>query len=435
MGSNARSSEEAALVERAFKALAAGTLGNVTFGREQAFVVKEASGSKLVDFSGNEYIDYLLGSGPMLLGHSHPAVVQAVAAALDKGTTYFLTNLPAIELAEEIIRAVPCAEKVRFTTSGTDATFQCLRIARAFRHRDKVLKFEGGFHGMHDYSLMSLAPWAEQLSEFPAAAPGSGGIPQAVQESVLIAPYNDLDYVAGLLAKRHDELGAVIVEPMQRVLTPAPGFLEGLRDLCTRYEIPLIFDEVVTGFRFAYGGAQQYYGVTPDLAALGKVVGGGFALAAICGRADLMDYYDPTAVDAAAFVPQIGTLSGNPIAAVAGLATLAELRKPGQYERLFASGRRLMDTVHQALGEQELPHQLSGEPPCFDVYFSPTPVTNYRQHLAADSTRAGRFNQALMRRNILKPGQKFYLSLAHSDDDLATTEQAIREAAEELRQG
>lgn len=432
MGKQARTTEEAAVVERAFASLAAGTLGNVTFGRDQALVVREARGGHLWDFSGNEYIDYLLGSGPMLIGHAHPAVTEAVAAALDKGSTYFLTNLPAIELAEEIIRAVPCAEKVRFTTSGTDATFQCLRIARAYRKRDMVLKFEGGFHGMHDYSLMSLAPRPGQLGEFPAPASGSGGIPQAVQETVLVAPFNDLQYTADLLAKRHNDIGAVIVEPMQRVLTPAPGFLQGLRDLCTRYEIPLVFDEVVTGFRLAHGGAQQYYGVTPDLCALGKVVGGGFALAAVCGRADIMDYYDPTAVESDDFVPMIGTLSGNPIASVAGLATLQVLREPGQYDKLFASGRRLMTAVHEALGQHEIPHHLSGEPPCFDVYFSPTPVTNYREHLAADGARAARLCAALMRRNILKPGQKFYLSLAHSDDDLAATEQALREAVAEI---
>ncbi|MSQ10468.1 MAG: aminotransferase class III-fold pyridoxal phosphate-dependent enzyme [Dehalococcoidia bacterium] len=432
MGKQQRTAEETAVVERAFQSLAAGTLGNVTFGKDQALVVREARGSHLWDFSGNEYIDYLLGSGPMVIGHAHPDVTEAVAAALDKGSTYFLTNLPAIELAEEIIRAVPCAEKVRFTTSGTDATFQCLRLARAYRKRDLVLKFEGGFHGMHDYSLMSLAPRAGQLGEFPAPASGSGGIPRAVQETVLVAPYNDLQYTADLLAKRHDEIGAVIIEPMQRVLTPVPGFLQGLRELCTRYEIPLIFDEVVTGFRVAYGGAQEYYDVQPDLCALGKVVGGGFALAAVCGRADIMDYYDPAAIASNDFVPMIGTLSGNPIASVAGLATLQVLRQPGQYEKLFANGRRLMAAVHETLGQHEIPHQISGEPPCFDVYFSPTPVTNYREHLAADGARAARLCAALMRRNILKPGQKFYLSLAHTNEDLAATEQALREAVAEI---
>ncbi len=432
MGKRARSEQEAALVERAFAALAAGTLGNVTFGRDAAFVVKEARGSRLYDHSGNEYIDYLLGSGPMVLGHSHPAVTTAVEAALGRGTTYFLTNEPAIELAEEIIRAVPCAEKVRFTTSGTDATFQCLRIARAYRKRDLILKFEGGFHGMHDYSLMSLAPRPGQLGDFPAPAAGSGGIPQAVQDTVLVAPFNDLDYATGLITRRHNDLAAVIVEPMQRVLTPAPGFLEGLRDVTARYGIPLIFDEVVTGFRLAYGGAQEYYGVTPDLVALGKIVGGGFALAAIAGKAELLDFYDPNAVESDAFVPQIGTLSGNPVAAMAGLATLAELRKPGQYDRLFAAGRTLMDAVHNALGGRELPHHISGEPPCFDVYLSQTPVTNYREHLAQDTARWGKLNQGLMRRNILKPGQKFYLSLAHTDEDLAITAEAIREAVDDL---
>ena len=250
---------------------------------------------------------------------------------------------------------------------------------------------------------------------------------------MLVAPFNDLQTTADLLAAHADEVAAIIVEPMQRVLTPLPGFLQGLRDLATRYEIPLVFDEVVTGFRLAYGGAQEYYGVTPDLVALGKIVGGGFPLAAVAGRADLMDYYDAAAVDADDFVPQIGTLSGNPIAAVAGLATLAELRKPGQYDRLFASGRRLMAAVHQAFGQQELPHHISGEPVCFDFYFAQEPVVDYRGHLASNLALNSRFNAGLMARNILKPGQKFYLSLVHTDDDLARTEQAIHESAEGLR--
>ena len=219
----------------------------------------------------------------MLLGHAHPAVVEAVRQYLERGSTYFLTSGAAIELAEEVCRAVPCADMVKFTTSGTDATFQCLRVTRAYRKRDKVLKFEGGYHGSHDYAMMIT--WPSRLADFPQPVTASAGIPQVVQETVLVAPFNDLDTTALIIGQHHDQLAGVIVEPLQRFLPPAPGFLEGLREVTARYEVPLIFDEVVTGFRFAYGGAQEFYGVQPDLAAIGKVLGGGYPLAAVCGRA------------------------------------------------------------------------------------------------------------------------------------------------------
>src|SRR5439155_597120 len=234
------------------------------------------------DVSGREYIDYLMGSGPLILGHAHPAVVAAVREALEHGTTYFLVNEPIVKLADELCRAVRCAEQVRFTSTGTEATFFALRVARAYRKRDKIMKFEGGYHGGHDYALMSAAPRSPKA--FPAATPDSAGIPHVLEGEVLIAPYNDLATVEALLAVYADELAAVIVEPFQRLIPPQRGFLEGLRTLTRRHGIPLIFDEVVTGFRFAYGGAQEYYGVVPDLAAYGKIIGGGFPLAAVCGR-------------------------------------------------------------------------------------------------------------------------------------------------------
>ena len=430
---SSRSPEEQDLVERAFRALPAGTLGNVTMPFYQAFVVKEARGSRIYDHSGREYIDYLLGSGPLVLGHAHPAVNQAVKDALDRGSTYFLTSGPAIELAEEIVRAVPCAEQVRFTVTGTDATFQCLRIARAYRRREKVLKFEGGFHGGHDYSMVSLAPRPGQLGEFPRGVPSSAGIPKAVAETVLVAPFNDASAATAIIDQHADELAAVIVEPFQRTLAPVEGFLQALREATTRHGVPLIFDEVVTGFRLAYGGAQEYYGVVPDLAALGKIIGGGFPLGAVAGRADFMRHYDASAVAPEDFVPQTSTLAGNPIACVAGLATLAELRKPRQYQRLHDTGRALIAGLHDALAAAEVPHQFGGEPVCVEVYFTAEPVRDYRDTLKADTTLAARFARGLLERGVLKGGQKFYVSLAHTEEDVATTVQAAREVARELR--
>src|SRR2546422_5570851 len=336
-----RTDEEMRMLETAARALPGGVLGSSRFPDDLAFIVRRGSGSKLYDVSGREYIDYLMGSGPLILGHAHPAVVAAVRDALEHGTTYFLVNEPIVRLADELCRAVPCAEQVRFTSTGTEATFFALRAARAFRGRDKVMKFEGGYHGGHDYALMSAAPRSPKAS--PAAMPDSAGIPHVIDAEVLIAPYNDLATVEALLAVHADSLAAVIVEPFQRLLAPQPGFLPGLRALTARYRIPLIFDEVVTGFRFAYGGAQEYYGVIPDLAALGKIIGGGFPLAAVCGREEIMKAFDPRLDGTPDFVAQVGTLNGNPIAAVAGLAPLAELRQPGTYARPPQTGRTLPD--------------------------------------------------------------------------------------------
>src|SRR6185503_20097271 len=239
------------LVQRAARVFPGGVLGNHRSGSDLEFVVREGRGAYLWDANGKRYLDYLLGSGPMLLGHAHPAVVEAVQQQMGRGTSYMLLNEPAIQLAEAIVKAVPCAEQVRFTSSGTEATFFALRVARAFRKREKVMKFEGGFHGAHDYALMSVVPRSPKA--FPAPMSDSAGIPHAIEGEVLIAPYNDLATTEALIAQYHHELAAVIIEPYQRVIVPVQGFLAGLRDVTRRYDVPLIFDEIVTGFRLAYG--------------------------------------------------------------------------------------------------------------------------------------------------------------------------------------
>ena len=426
-----QSDEEMRLLEKARQYLPGSHLGNASTEFEDGFIVKEGRGSKIYDFSGNEYVDYLMGSGPMILGHAHPTVVEAVKHYLERGSTYFLTSSVAVELAEQVCRAVPCAEMVRFTTSGTDATFQCLRAARAYRKRDKVLKFEGGYHGSHDYALMSA--WPSSLEDFPKPVPASAGIPSVIQETVLVAPFNDLDTTSRIITEHHDQLAAVILEPLQRILPPSPGFLEGLRKITERFEIPLIFDEVVTGFRLAYGGAQELYGVQPDLAAIGKVVGGGYPLAAVCGRAEIMRHFDSSKVQDDAYIPQVGTLNGNPIAAAAGLATLAELRKDGAYERLRRIGQRLRTALQEALDQVEIPARVVGDDTVFDVYFVDGEITDFRSTLSADRTMMRRFNTLLLEQGILKGSQKFYISLAHTDQDVQHTVQAFQDVAEKLR--
>jgi glutamate-1-semialdehyde 2,1-aminomutase len=429
-----RNSREKELLGKAARYLPGAGSGNTNFPDSLQFLAREGLGSRIWDVSGNEYVDWLMGSGPMVLGHTHPAVVEAVTEAVGQGSTFFTTNEKAVLLAEELVNSVPCADKVRFTTSGTDACFQCMRAARAYRKRDKVLKFEGGFHGTSDYALMSVTP--STAVEFPQAVANSGGIPKVIEELMLIAPFNDLDTTSSIIEAHHDELAAVIVEPLQRIIAPRPGFLQGLRDLTLRYDIPLIFDEVVTGFRLAYGGAQVYYQVTPDLCSMGKIMGGGYPLAAVMGLDDIMAVYDQSLVDSDDYVNQIGTLNGNPVACAAGLATLAELRKEGAYEQLNGTGRRVREALVDICAENGLPVQSSGEDSIFDIYFSEKPVNNYRDGLAADGGMMARCNAGLLERGILKGWpQKYYPSLAHTDADVERTINAFREVAPTLNTG
>ncbi|HYB69314.1 MAG TPA: aminotransferase class III-fold pyridoxal phosphate-dependent enzyme [Candidatus Bathyarchaeia archaeon] len=421
-----RSPEETRLLERARQRLPGGVLGTARYADDVGFVVKHGRGSKIYDVSGREYIDYVLASGPLILGHAHPAVVAAVRRQIEAGSTYFMVNEPIIELAEEICRAMPCAEQVRFTSTGSEATFFSLRVARTYRKRDKILKFEGGYHGAHDYGMMSSSPRSPKA--FPAPVPDSSGIPHAIEDEVLIAPYNDLATVEGIVATHADELAAVIVEPFQRLIPPQPGFLQGLREITRRHGVLLVFDEVVTGFRLAYGGAQQYYGVTPDIACVGKIVGGGFPLAAVCASAELMQPFDPGQDGKGDFISQSGTLNGNPIAAVAGLATLAELRTPGAYETIHGTGRRLMAGLTELAQRSGLAAQVVGEPVVFDVVFTDEPVTDYRSLQKADGALARIFTTELIRRGVVKNTQKMYISLVHSEQDVATTLQACEDA-------
>jgi glutamate-1-semialdehyde 2,1-aminomutase len=415
MSEDPRSAREIELAALAARYLPGGTLGNMA---DEA-VLARGRGSRVWDVSGREYVDYLLGSGPMLVGHAHPEVLAAVRAQLEQGTTFFANNEPAILLAEEIAKAMPCAEKVRFCSTGTEATLYAMRVARAYRRREKILKFEGGYHGMHDYALMSLAPAAP--ADFPAPVPDSAGIPRAVAESVLVAPFNDLEAAVALVERHRDELAGVIVEPMQRLLPPRPGFLQGLREVTARHAIPLIFDEVVTSFRLAFGGAQEHYGVVPDLCSLGKAVGGGFPLTAVAGRDELMAHLDAARVPREAFLPQIGTLSGNPLATAAGLATVRILKRPGTYERLRATGRRLREGLQRLCDEAGVPARVVGEDALFEVFFTTAEITDYRSTLTADRARLTRFVRLLRERGVFRGFSKFYLSIAHDDRDVEAT--------------
>ncbi|HLI52126.1 MAG TPA: aspartate aminotransferase family protein [Thermomicrobiaceae bacterium] len=416
------------LLARADRVLG-GTVGSFKLPAQQAIVVDHASGSHLWDVDGHEYIDYLLGSGPMLIGHAHPKVVEAVQRQAALGSTFYTLNLPAIELAERIVEAVPCAEEVKFVSSGTEAIFHALRIARAFTGRRKILKFEGGFHGVSDYAMMSaLAP---RPTPYPAPIPDSSGIPPEVESDVLISRWNDVELTRQIVEAERAELAAIICEPLQRSLVPAPGFLAELRKLTRQAGALLIFDEVVTGFRLAYGGAQERYGVVPDLATLGKAVSGGYPLAVIAGSRDIISVTDPERQGQPGASHLGGTLNGNPIAAVAGLATLDVLRQPGSYERLYAATGRLREGLEKLAAERGIPIQVTGDGPLFQVFFAQDEVRDYPAVLATDRAKGRRFGLACLERGLfVNPGEKFYVSLAHSDEDLDRTLDVFAEALE-----
>jgi glutamate-1-semialdehyde 2,1-aminomutase len=397
-------------------------------------VFSHGKGARFHDTSGNEYIDYCLGSGPLILGHAHPAVVEALSRQAARGTHFFAyLNEPGVRYAKKLVELVPCAEKLRFTTSGSDATFHAIRLARAFTGRERILKFEGAYHGHHDYAQLSTSP--KHGVNYPTALPDSAGIPKTVQDLMLVAPYNDLDAVSDIVAAHAAELAAVIVEPIQRIISPAPGFLAGLREITAKHGVLLIFDEVVTGFRLALGGAQSYFGVIPDLCTLGKIVGGGTPVGAVAGRADILDQCDPRHKGEEGYVYQNGTLNGNPLGSAGALATLGELENPGVYETLFGRTEELRAGVGEVLRGNEMPAICFGEGPMWHILFTDRVPQNHRDVMAADGKALMRFDYELIRQGVfVLPGTRRFMSLAHTARDLEDTYAAVDRACHEFRE-
>jgi glutamate-1-semialdehyde 2,1-aminomutase len=375
----------------------------------QDVVVTSGSGSRFYTTTGDGYLDYILGSGPLILGHAHPRVVAAVQEQAGRGSTFYALNEPIIRLGQMIVDAVPCAEQVMFASSGAEATYLALRLARAATGRDLILRFAGSYHGHHDY-----------------VSTQSAGVPEAVRESVLTATFNDLASVEALLAAHPGQVAAVIVEPLHRVVRPAPGFLDDLARVTREAGALLIFDEVVTGFRLGWGGGQQRYGVTPDLATYGKIIGGGYPLSAICGRREIMEQASPRRNGQPGYVFISGTLSGNPIGAAAGLATLTELRQPGAFERLDQVGERLRRGFNDVADEFDLPLEMRGEGAVSGVVLTDEAQGNASALLPA-------LGSALFEAGIASNLGKVYVSLAHSDADIDETIRVYSGALSQVR--
>ncbi len=387
-------------------------------------IVERASGSQLWDADGNAYLDYVCSWGALILGHADPDVVRAIADQAARGTSYGMTTELEVELAARIIRALPSFEKVRLVSSGTEATMSAIRLARAATGREFILKFEGCYHG-HADSFLSQA--GSGLATLGIAS--SPGVPESLAALTLNAPYNELGVVEELFRAYRGKIAAVIVEPIAAnmgVVPPAPGFLEGLREVTQRDGALLIFDEVITGFRLCYGGAQTMFGITPDLTTLGKIVGGGLPLAAYGGRRDLMQRLAPEGP-----VYQAGTLSGNPLAVRAGLETLNKLEAPGFYEKLNARASSLVEGLNRAIADAGTPAQIKSAGSLLTIFFNRDPIRNYEDAKASDTKRFGAFFREMLSRGVLLPPSQFeslFVSAAHTEEDIARTVAACRES-------
>jgi glutamate-1-semialdehyde 2,1-aminomutase len=419
------------LFERAQHVLAGGVSSDARRLSPLPLYVDRASGSRIWDVDGTEYVDYVMGQGPAILGHCAPAVVEAVQAQLTRGHVYSAQHEQEVEVAELVCSLVPCADRVRFNTVGSEAVHGALRLARGVTGREKILKFEGHYHGWFDPVLYSVHPPLDRAgsADAPVAVPGTKGQQAGGEDGLVICVWNDLDALERTLEQHRGEIAAVIMEPLlcnTGCIAPRPGYLEGARELCTEHGALLIFDEVITGFRLAPGGAQEYFGVTPDLAVFGKAIAGGLPLACLAGRAGVMDAISRGEVGHA------GTFNSNPLAIAAAAATLRELTTDGgaAYARLAATGRRLMDGLRTAARNAGVPLLVDGPGPIFQTYRTDqAEVADYRDFAATDLAGMTRLHSALLDRGVSIVGRGlWFLSTAHDDTDVAETVAAFADA-------
>jgi len=393
------------------------------------FFVRSAEGCRITDVDGRSYIDLLGSWGPLILGHAAPAVIEAVGEALARGTSYGAPTQGEVELADVIVSAVPSMEMVRLVSSGTEAAMSAIRLARGATGRDLIIKFEGCYHGHADSLLVKAGSGGATFG-----VPDSLGVPSALAQMTLTAPFNDLGAVGRLMSARGAEVAVIIVEPVagnMGVVPPAPGFLEGLRQLCDRHGALLLFDEVITGFRLGYGGAQARYGVRPDLTCLGKIIGGGLPVGAYGGPRALMERISPLGG-----VYQAGTLSGNPLAVAAGLTTLRALADSAVYSRLERAGATLESGLVDGARAAGIPLTVNRVGSMLTAFFAEGPVTDYASAKRADTERYARFFHAMLERGVFLAASQFeaaFVSLAHTDQDLETAARAAREAFATLR--
>ena len=390
--------------------------------------IARGQGSRVWDVDGNEYIDYLGSWGPLVLGHAHPAVVEALKRAAEGGTSFGAPVELEVELARTICEALPSVDSVRLVSSGTEACMSAIRLARAYTGRSKIIKFSGCYHGHADGLLVRAGSGA-----MTHGIPTSAGVPEAYAAETLVADYNDVGSVEACFEAWPDAIAGVIVEPVagnMGVAPPAEGFLKALREVTAANGAMLIFDEVITGFRIAYGGAQTLYGVTPDITCLGKIIGGGLPVGAYGGRQEIMEMVAPLGP-----MYQAGTLSGNPLAVTAGLTTLTELQQPGVYERLESLAARLAEGITQAFATAEIPATLNRVGSMMTGFLNAGPVDTLAQVERSDTEAYGRYFHAMLERGVYLAPSQFeagFVSLAHTEEDIDRTVAIVGEALESL---
>ncbi|MED1917234.1 glutamate-1-semialdehyde 2,1-aminomutase [Bacillus thuringiensis] len=386
--------------------------------------IAKGEGSRIFDVDGNSYVDYIGSWGPLILGHAHPRVLAAITEVAALGTSFGAPTERETEMAKLVCEIVPSVEVVRMVNSGTEATMSALRLARGYTRRNKIMKFEGCYHGHADSLLIKAGSGVATLG-----LPDSPGVPEGTAHNTITVPYNDLESVKLAFESFGDDLAAVIVEPIggnMGVVPPQPGFLEGLREITEKHGALLIFDEVMTGFRVALGGAQELYGITPDLTTMGKVIGGGLPVGAYGGKREIMQQVAP-----AGPIYQAGTLSGNPLAMAAGLTTLQELSKPGAYERLEKMSARLAEGLADNAKKLGIPHTLNRVGSMVCLFFTETPVINYETAKTSDLERFSAYFSYLLEEGIMIPPSQFegmFVSLAHTDEDIERTIEASYKA-------
>lgn len=396
-------------------------------GLNPLFIAK-AKGSKIYDVDGNEYIDYVASWGPMILGHASDEIKAAVKAALENGTSYGAPTELEVEMAKLVVEAMPSVEKVRMVSSGTEAVMSAIRLARGYTGRSKFIKFEGCYHGHSDALLVQAGSGVTTLG-----LPDSPGVTKGAAQDTINLPYNDLEAVDKAIREQYEDIAAVIIEPVAGnagVIPPKEGFLEGLRKITKEYGILLIFDEVITGFRVSYGGAQAYYNVMPDLTTMGKIIGGGFPVGAFGGRAEIMDYIAPVGS-----VYQAGTLSGNPIAMTAGITLLNILKDPKVYEELDRKGKMFADGLKEAAAEAGVNAQFNRVGSLSCMFFTDKPVYDYQSAKMSDTAKYAAYFKTMLEQGIyLAPSQfeAMFMSLAHTDEDIERTINAAKKALKSL---
>lgn len=409
------------LFEESKKIIPGGVSSPVRAFKPYPFFVAKGEGSHIYDVDGNNYIDHCLAYGPLILGHADKTVVSDLTNQLTMGTAYGAPTENEIKLSREVINRIPSAEMVRFTNSGTEATMSAIRVARGFTKRDKIVKFEGAYHGAHDYCLVKGGSGA-------ACLPDSLGIPVDTTKNTLTVPFNDEEALTELMEKEGENIACIIMEVVMGnigCVEPKDGYLEFLRKITEENGIVLIFDEVITGFRLATGGAQEYYGVTPDMTTLGKIVGGGLPMGAFCGKKEIMELVAPNGP-----VYQAGTFSGNPISVQAGLSTLKQLNKDF-YTSLNKKGEFLRSNIRDIVDELSLDISPVGLGSMFQIYFNPNEVTNYAEAQESDSERFLVYFRQLLKEGVFIPPSQFecnFISSAHEMEDLEKTANAIRES-------